>query len=87
MDKASVAVALVAGLVAALYVYHLATAATVNPLDSWRRAEVCGECVLYVYPNGTSLWRGACSTARLCAYTYRILENGTLLRSASCGNP
>jgi len=87
MDKASVALALIAGLVAALYVYHLATVAGVNPLDSWKRAETKGDCLLYVYPNGTSLWRGACSTARLCAYTYRIYPNGTLVRAASCGNP
>ncbi|WP_460025585.1 hypothetical protein [Infirmifilum sp. SLHALR2] len=46
MDKASVALALIAGLVAALYVYYLASAATVNPLDSWRRAEAKGECLL-----------------------------------------
>jgi len=87
MDKASVALALVAGLMAALYVYHLASAATVNPLDSWRRAEVRGECLLYVYPNGTQCWVGTCSAARLCAYTYRIYPNGTLVRAASCGNP
>jgi len=85
MDKASVALALVAGLVAALYVYRLATAAGVNPLDSWRRAEVRGDCLLYVYPNGTQRWAGSCPTARLCAYTYHVLSNGTLLRSASCG--
>jgi len=85
MDKASVAVALVAGLVAALYVYHLATAAGVNPQDSWRRAETKGDCLLYVYPNGTQRWAGVCHASRLCAYTYHLLENGTLLRSASCG--
>jgi len=85
MDKASVALALLAGLVAALYVYYFASASAQNPLDSWRRAEARGDCLLYVYPNGTQRWIGTCSTARLCAYTYRILENGTLLRSASCG--
>jgi len=87
MDKASVALALIAGLVAALYVYYLASAATVNPLDSWRRAEAKGDCLLYVYPNGTQRWSGTCGTARLCAYTYHVLSNGTLVRAASCGNP
>jgi len=83
LDKAAVALALVLGVAAALYAYSR-TLSAYNPLDAWVKAEsLRGDCYLYVYPNGTARWAGSCP-ARLCAYTYRISPNGTLVRVGRC---